>query len=69
MIDKHIPRLVEESPYSFALMEKGDSFFTKQKPMEAARLCRKWSKRLRSIFIARPVIERGIEGTRIWKIK
>lgn len=68
-IDKDVPMPEVTGTYPFAQMEVGDSFFvpgrTPKQMQNAAANHRKKGKK----FKAMQVTEKGVEGTRIWRIE
>lgn len=63
--------LTRASKYPFRVMKPGDSFFaenTKQGALYQA--ARKASERIGGCkFVVRAVVERGVHGTRVWRVE
>ena len=69
-IDKDIPLPRHSSFYPFQEMEVGDSFIvTKKSRPTIAGIARYWSKKLDYKFSTREVVEKGVEGVRVWRTK
>jgi hypothetical protein len=61
---------VRPAIYPFAKMEIGDSFFIPKKTSaDISSSGVYWAKKLGHKYSARSVIENGIPGTRIWRVK
>jgi hypothetical protein len=69
IIDKDIPFPGRKRHYPFIEMEVGDSFFTKKSRSTIAAIARYWGKRLNCKFSTADVVENGVEGIRVWRIK
>jgi hypothetical protein len=68
-IDKGVDMPCHRTTYPFAEMEVGDSFFTKKARGTMAGIARYWAKQLDYKFATRDVVEKGVEGTRVWRTK
>ena len=68
-IDKGVEMPRHKTTYPFAYMEVGDSFFTKKARRTVAGIARYWAKQLDAAFSTRDVVEKGVEGTRVWRTK
>ena len=54
--------------YPFGIMDVGDSFFV-PKPNRISSAASHFGKRNNKKFRSLPVVEDGIEGTRVWRIE
>lgn len=68
-IDKDIDMPRHKTTYPFADMEVGDSFFSKKQRSTMAGISRYWGSKLDAKFSTREVVEKGVEGTRVWRTK
>ena len=68
-IDKDIPIPNRKCMYPFNEMEVGDSFFTKKSRKTMSSIARYWTQKLKANFFTAEVVERGVEGTRVWRTK
>lgn len=69
IIDKDIPLPRHRVVYPFPEMEAGDSFFTKKSRKTMTGIACYWAKQLDAKFSTREVVEKGVEGTRVWRTK
>jgi hypothetical protein len=68
-IDKGIPLPEHKTHYPFREMEVGDSFFTKRSRQNISAIARYWAKKENYTFATRDVVEKGVEGVRVWRTK